>query len=507
MQHSQGHIHKRVPAARPYLPVTLLMATGSWIVLAACSSSSSTEPIEGAVASVVVTPPIENITPSQTIQLTARVIDNAGNEVDNVPVIWASTDTDVATVDGSGLVTGVAVGATPISASADTATGLALIVVQPATASAITTITGGVNYSCATRSDTQTFCWGANDRGQLGDGTTTSSAIPVAVAGGRRFIAVTAGGSGGSGAIGFTTCGIEFSPDGNAWCWGSNDSGQVGDGTTGADKTSPSKVSTGAGHLSISAGSQHACSIQITGQGWCWGDGTNGKLGIGGTTSRNTPGPVQSGILLVDVSAGAEHTCALAFDGASWCWGHGETGEFGNGNKTGDIVPIITNPTLLFTDISAGDAHTCAIERGGRAQCWGWNDDGQVGIGAGTNDQCGALECVPTATRINSTESFIDISAGHRFTCAVNGGGDVYCWGNNSNGQLGQDPATLTGTGVPTKLPTQLTFLAVSVAFEHACALTDDSEAYCWGANGSGQLGNGSTTDSFTPVKVAPPLQ
>ncbi len=507
MQQSQQHIHERPRTARRYLPGTLLAATGTWIVLAACSSSS-TEPIESAIASVVVTPIIENIAPSQTLQLTARVIDNAGNQVDNVPVIWASADEAVATVNGDGLVTGVDLGNTTISASADTATGMALIVVQPPAPAGVTEITGGVGYTCATRSDTQTYCWGANDRGQLGDGSTTSSPTPVLVSGGRRFIDVTAGGAGGAAAIGFTTCGIEFAPDGNAYCWGSNDSGQVGDNTPGGEKLSPTRVATGAAYLSITAGSQHTCSVQLTGQAWCWGDGTNGKLGVGSTTSWSAPRPVQSGLLMRKVSAGAEHTCALVIDGSSWCWGFGETGEFGNGNKTSDQVPVATNPSLLFSEISAGDAHTCAIGRGdGRAWCWGWNDDGQVGNGAGPNDQCGALECIPAAMQISSTESFIDISAGHRFSCGVTSSGEAYCWGNNSNGQLGQDPATVTSTSVPTKLSTSLSFIGIGVGYDHACAVTSDAEAYCWGANGTGQLGNGSTTDSFTPVPVAPPLQ
>lgn len=108
---------------------------------------------------------------------------------------------------------------------------------------------------------------------------------------------------------------------------------------------------------------------------------------------------------------------------------------------------------------------------------------------------------------ISSTESFIDISAGHRFSCGVTSSGDAYCWGSNSNGQLSQDPATVTSTSVPTKLPTALSFIGIGGGYDHACAVTSDSEAYCWGANGSGQLGNGSTTDSFAPVRVAPPLQ
>ena len=271
----------------------------------------------------------------------------------------------------------------------------------------------------------------------------------------------------------------------------------------------------------ISAGSSHTCAI-VKDKAWCWGDNTEGQLGVGddSVTDSNFPVavvqtpadadavPATDAVLLDSgvsaISAGRLHTCAIhntADEGetevlAAKCWGFGGNGRLGNGDT--DNSPIPVQVTGLVSGVSAISAavgstanHTCAIHSGA-AKCWGFGDNGRLGNGSATQST--------TPVQVTDLGSGVTvISAGNAHTCAVHSGA-AKCWGFGDNGRLGNDSATQSNTPVQvTDLGSGVT--AISAGSAHTCAVHSGA-AKCWGSGNDGRLGNGSETESTTPVQV-----
>jgi alpha-tubulin suppressor-like RCC1 family protein len=317
----------------------------------------------------------------------------------------------------------------------------------------------------------------------LGSACGARSQLPVDVP---PIIIVSAGADG--------TCAV--TQIGRVKCWGYNDRGQLGDGST-TDSPVPVDVAgLSSGARDVSTEGYHTCAVTQSGGVECWGLGVFGELGDGSTTDSSTTVDVVSlSPRVLAVSAGGNHTCAVASAGGVECWGLNERGQLGDGSATDSPVPVdVAGLSSGVRDVSAGLAHTCAVTSAGGVECWGLDGTGQLGDGS-TTDSFVPVDVVSLSSGV------LAVSAGSTHTCAVTRSGGVKCWGYNDMGQLGD--GSTTDSPVPVDVAGLSSgALAVSAGFRHTCALTRSGGVECWGYNGMGQLGDGSTTDSPVPVEV-----
>jgi alpha-tubulin suppressor-like RCC1 family protein len=216
-----------------------------------------------------------------------------------------------------------------------------------------------------------TLCWGENDHGQTGDGSGTPKPTPIAVFGNHTFTSL--GRFGGD--ADDHKCGIEA--NGSLWCWGANQFGQIGDGTSGTDRLTP--VMVGSGYKFSAQGDGATCAITVAGLSQCWGNNLNGRIGDGTTVSKATPTAVLTSLTFVAIGVGQLHVCAMNGDGVAYCWGNNLKGQLGDGTNVDRLVPGPVSGGHLFSDIRSGQAHSCGVRRDGKILCWGFNQDGRLG--------------------------------------------------------------------------------------------------------------------------------
>ncbi|MFA5392797.1 MAG: DUF2341 domain-containing protein, partial [Candidatus Paceibacterota bacterium] len=343
-------------------------------------------------------------------------------------------------------------------------------------------ITAGVGYSCAVLSDGAAKCWGANNDGQLGDGTKTQSLTPVVVSNLTGAVAISNGD--------YYACALIN--DGTARCWGYGGLGELGDGTINTSSV-PVVVSGLTGAVAITAGYRHACAFLSNGTAKCWGDNDYGELGDETTTQRTTPVVVSGLTGAVAVTAGQYYTCALLSNGTAKCWGNNTNGQLGDGTTTNSFVPVAVSGLTGAVAITGGYSHACALLSDGTAACWGYNDYGKLGDGTDTQRL--------TPVVVSNLTGAVAITAGYRHTCALISDGTAKCWGRNDSGQLGD--GTTVGIYTPVSVSGLTGAVALTAGDAHTCALLSDGTAKCWGSNGSGRLGDGTTTQSLVPVAVS----
>jgi cysteine-rich repeat protein len=283
--------------------------------------------------------------------------------------------------------------------------------------------------------------------------------------------------------------------DGTVWCWGSNNRGQLGDGTNGY-RGEPGQVVTLTDIVELDGGVYGICARRNDGTVWCWGYNLHGQLGDGSTTNSDRPVQVSGINNALQIAAG-NASCARLGDGTTWCWGYNGDGQVGDGTNIDRTTPVRVNNDSGFVDLQAGWFHTCARKANGTLWCWGSNGAGQLGDGTGTNRN------VPTQVLNVSDATAIAVPGSHK-TCAVRTGGLMWCWGHNGYGGLGD------GTTITRRAPVRViglgavTHMANGPVGDGNFARTATNETYAWGYNFRGSLGIGDAGSEIytTPQRV-----
>jgi len=342
---------------------------------------------------------------------------------------------------------------------------------------------------CALLSTGKVDCWGYNDDGELGNGTTTSSDVPVAVVGITNAKAITEDTDGDAGSF----CALLSTSQ--VKCWGYNDDGELGNGTT-TTYTVPVAVKNITTAAAVIGGYYGFCALLSTSQVDCWGYNRFGELGNGNMTDSDVPVAVHKITNADEVISGYYDFCALLSTSHIDCWGYNEDGELGNGTTTSSDVPVaavgITNAKAITEDTDGGSGSFCAVLSTSHVDCWGYNDDGELGNGTTTT------YTVPVAVK-NITTAATVIGGDYGF-CALLSNSHIDCWGYNRDGELGN--GNMTDSDVPVAVHKITNAAEVTSGNDGYCALLSTSHVDCWGYNGDGELGNGNTTDSDVPVAV-----
>jgi len=359
----------------------------------------------------------------------------------------------------------------------------------PEAAGVAQTIAAGAAHTCVVGLDGTVRCWGA--AGLVGDGTLALRVTPVAV----TLDSVTPNMSVTAIAAGLMhTCAL--SNFGQVSCWGQNERGELGLGTTTAMLQPVQVEALGADAVQIAAGDAHTCALLITGRVVCWGVNDQFQLGAGASAEALTPVAVADladGIR--DVSAGAGHTCVVVASGQVHCWGGNAHGQLGTGIASAapvakpQHVPGLPEPMMM---VRAGRFHTCAVSAQGEVWCWGRGGQGALGDDTSL-DRLAPVKCK------GLPETAVALAVGDGSTCAVLSGGATYCWGRNDVGQLGDQ------SRIPRSAPTAIEGLEsrnVALGAGYACVVTLAHHAMCWGRNEQGQLGDGSTQARDVPARV-----
>ncbi|AHG91276.1 protein kinase [Gemmatirosa kalamazoonensis] len=374
---------------------------------------------------------------------------------------------------------------TPAGAAADSPTAAALTGAAPTSIGTLphSVLSLGARHTCAVTIDGAAHCWGANERGQLGDGTAQRQIAPVRVAAELTFASIAAGSS--------QSCGVTRT--GDVYCWGNDASGQLGDATT-VRRNAPVRVAGPGVYRSATSGDAHSCALTVEGMVHCWGANGHGQLGDGTTRAHTVPTPIGAvPARFVQVAAGAMHTCALTTEGVAYCWGANDRGQLGMAGGDQHLPTPVAGDTR-FAMLSTGTQHTCGLSVDGSVWCWGGNARGQLGVGART-----ASDRSPQRVRL--AVPAVAVASGGQHACALTASGDAFCWGANGAGQLGI--GSQSDASLPTRVASAEPFGAIAAGATHTCGATTAGALLCWGNNVDGQLGDATQSVRAVPTRVA----
>lgn len=361
---------------------------------------------------------------------------------------------------------------------------------QTPTLSKIAMIDNGDMTVCAVGTDGKAWCWGSNNYGQLGTGDTVQAFAPRTSAEGLLFkkVSVSTGGA--------FTCGITTT--GAAYCWGNQEGGRLGDGTmapVGSRITAPVPVSGGRTYVDISAGGDHACAIAEGGTAYCWGHNERGQLGTGNTTNSAVPVAASGGLNFVSITTHQMVSCGITTDGVGYCWGNGSEGNLGGGSRSSSNVPVAVKGGLRFSFLQLGLWTACGVTTTGEGYCWGSNGSGELGIGSKTPAE--ALE----PFKVAGNYRWKSMAPGVAVTCGVTVDGRGLCWGGNAWGERGDGPFPASDVTAPVPVVGDLTFDSIDADW-CSCGVASNV-AYCWGPGSEGCIGDGAKVNRGVPTRVA----
>ena len=347
--------------------------------------------------------------------------------------------------------------------------------------SGATAVAAGEYHTCA-QVQGGVKCWGDGGLGKLGNNSTLESYLPVEAIAPNSGVTWIAAGSNHSCAV----------VDGGVKCWGYNANGELGNGNTSNSLIPVAALPPQSGAAAVSTGSYHSCAL-VSGGVLCWGSNSFGMLGNNSNVRSSVPvTAIPSGSGIEVISAGEDFTCAVKGGGLQ-CWGHNAYGKLGNGNTASSLIPLQVIPQGSgVSDVSAGANHTCVVQDGG-VRCWGRNTFGQLG-GNAFSDSLSPIQAIPAGSGVSA------ITSGANHSCARIG--DLFkCWGDVSSLQTGRTaiPGILFTPSVP--FPDVSDAVGIDAGISSTCTL-ERGGVRCWGANGSGQLGNNSRVDSDRPVQA-----
>jgi len=293
------------------------------------------------------------------------------------------------------------------------------------------------------------------------------------------------------------TCAVATT--GAAYCWGENDHGQLGDGTT-TPHAAPTLVAGGLTFKSIAVGDAHVCGVTTSGSLYCWGFSANGAFGDGSVGEHRTPTPSAAGLTFQTVVAGSDFSCGLTTAGSAYCWGLGNNGQLGDGNGRTNRSPVAVTGDQRFESIVGDGQGACGLTDAGKAYCWGSDFFGTVGDGSSATTDGVIRRVAPTVVAGDLT--FATLAAGYLTVCGITGSGAGYCWGAN-DGAIGD--GSLEQRSSPVGVSGGLTFRSISSGTGYSCGITTSSALYCWGDNSGGGLGDGTTVSRPAPVPISWP--
>ena len=377
----------------------------------------------------------------------------------------------------------------------------------------ITAIAAGNNHTLALTTEGKVYAWGSNNCGQLGNNSTTQSLIPVAVdtsgiLSGKSITAIATGNS-------FS---LALDTEGKVYAWGYNASGQLGNNSTTSSSipvaVDTSGILSGKSITAIAGNYNHALALDDEGKVYAWGNNGRGQLGNNSTTQSLIPVAVDvSGVLagktITAIAAGMQFSLGVSTEGNFYSWGENSSGQLGTDSVHGlSLIPVRADTTGVLTgktitSIITGSEHTLVLTSEGKVYAWGRNADGQLGNNSTTNS---SIPVAVDTSGVLSEKIITSIAAGTSHSLVLDTEGKIHTWGNNYSGQLGNGfngDSILNPTAVDTGgVLSGKTITKIESKFHHSLALDDEGKVYAWGSNNSGQLGNNSTTNSSIPVAV-----
>ncbi len=358
----------------------------------------------------------------------------------------------------------------------------------------------GESHTCGLTDGGEAYCWGENADGQLGDGTTTDRSTPTEVDTTQTFETLALGAS--------HTCGQ--TPSNGVYCWGSNEHAQIGDWFgSDNDATSPEPVGTQSDTPTyfdeLTAADNHNHGLTPSDEPRGWGQDNHGQIGDGNTNQNVTADELDTSLAFESVSDGHnDFTCAARTNGILYCWGKDEHSQLANASGNGDqLSPSYATGLHDFVQVTVGGAFGCGRESNGDVYCWGQNEDDQLGVDSSSVGDRETPEQLSTSVSFDSIDAGgMDTILGGGFVCGLSGN-DVYCWGENIDNQCGDGTSSTTDHTSPNEIALSKNYVGVTTGGAHACAWNDEGDAFCWGRNEDGQLGRGTTSqDESQPAKV-----